>query len=225
MAHPAIYHPPCVPVSCDVESRGWLQALSGTGPGRDDAAERLHALLLRAARFEVARRHRAVGTGGGSRDLDDLAVGAAGGALLAILSKLHTYRGASRFTTWAYKFALLETAAALRRRPWQGREVPLDDDRWAHLLDERRASPEAQTEVAELISAVRDAIAEVLTPHQRAVLVALTLNDVPIDVLAEQRATTRGALYKTLHDARHKLRERLAQDGFATDLPHARSRP
>ena len=64
---------------------------------------------------------------------------------------------------------------------------------------------------------MRDAIAEVLTPHQRAVLVAITLNDVPIDVLAERWNTTRGALYKTLHDARRKLRTRLAEGGLAVD--------
>jgi RNA polymerase sigma-70 factor, ECF subfamily len=62
---------------------------------------------------------------------------------------------------------------------------------------------------------VGDAIAKVLTPHQRTVLVAITLNDVPIDVLAERLGTTRGALYKTLHDARKKLRARLATDGLA----------
>jgi RNA polymerase sigma-70 factor (ECF subfamily) len=85
------------------------------------------------------------------------------------------------------------------------------------LPDDRRPSPSGQAEAAELIHAVRDAIAEVLTPHQRAVLVALTLNDVPIDVLAERRGTTRGALYKTLHDGRRKLRSRLASDGLALD--------
>jgi RNA polymerase sigma-70 factor (ECF subfamily) len=235
MVHPVPYRPPRVPISaderrassarpsCDVESLGWVRALSGTGRERDDAVERLHALLLRAARFELARRQRAGGLGRSSGDLDDLAVLAAGDALLAILRKLHTYRGASRFTTWAYKFALLEAAATLRRRPWQGREIPLEDDGWAQLLDDRRAAPEAQAEVSELLVAVRDAIAEVLTPHQRAVLVALTLNDVPIDVLADRQATTRGALYKTLHDARRKLRARLAQDGLATQLPPVRS--
>ncbi|MGH2783283.1 MAG: sigma-70 family RNA polymerase sigma factor [Thermoleophilaceae bacterium] len=199
----------------DAESLGWLRALSGTGPERDEAVERLHALLLRAARFEVNRR-RAL-SGGGSGDLDDLAMQAADDALVAVLSKLHTYRGDSRFTTWAYKFALLEAAARLRRRPWHERELPLEADGWARLPDDRRASPAAQTETSELIHAVRDAIAEVLTPHQRAVLVAITLNDVPIDVLAQRRGTTRGALYKTLHDGRRKLRARLAEDGHALD--------
>jgi RNA polymerase sigma-70 factor (ECF subfamily) len=199
----------------DIESREWLQDLSSTGRERDDAIERLHALLLGAARVEVAGR-RAV-TDVGSRDLDDLAVHAADDALVAVLSKLHTYRGDSRFTTWAFKFALLEAAVRLRRRPWIGRELPLEAEGWAQLRDERHASPAGQAEANELIHAVRDAIVEVLTPHQRAVLVALTLNDVPIDVLAERRGTTRGALYKTLHDGRRKLRARLAKDGLALE--------
>jgi RNA polymerase sigma-70 factor (ECF subfamily) len=205
----------------DGESCGWLAGLSDAGPTRDATIERLHALLLRAARFEVARRQRAVSaSGGGSSDLDDLAMHAADDALVAILRKLHTYRGDSRFTTWAYKFALLEAAVKVRRRPWHGREVPLEADGWDQLLDDRRATPDGQAEASELIGAVRDAIAEVLTPHQRSVLVAITLNDVPIDVLAERRGTTRGALYKTLHDARRKLRARLAQDGLAIDAIH-----
>jgi RNA polymerase sigma-70 factor (ECF subfamily) len=149
---------------------------------------------------------------------EDLAMQAADDALMAIMSKLHTFRGDSRFTTWAYKFALLEAGVKVRRRAWQGREVPLESDGWAHLPD-RRAVPDAEAETAELLGAVRDAIADALTPHQRAVLVAVTLNDVPIDVLAERLATTRGALYKTLHDARRKLRARLAAHGLDPDSP------
>jgi RNA polymerase sigma-70 factor (ECF subfamily) len=206
----------------DAESASWLRALSADGDEHDDAVRRLHALLLRAARFEVARRQRA-GTGSGADDLEDLAVQATADALVAVLGKLHRFRGDSRFTTWAYKFALLEAAAKLRKRPWHGREVSLDDDGWAQLLDDRYAAPETRAEAGELLGAVRDAIAEVLTSHQRAVLVAIALNDVPIDVLAERRHTTRGALYKTLHDARRKLRARLAEDGLAAALPSAES--
>jgi RNA polymerase sigma-70 factor (ECF subfamily) len=197
----------------DAESLGWLEALSGAGAARDEALERLHALLLRASHVEIARRQGAAG-GDGARDCDDLAMQAADDALMAIMSKLHTFRGDSRFTTWAYKFALLEAGMKIRRRTWQGREIPLEADGWAQLPD-RRASPGADAETAELLGAVRDAIADALTPHQRAVLIAITLNDVPIDVLAERLATTRGALYKTLHDARKKLRARLADDALA----------
>jgi RNA polymerase sigma-70 factor (ECF subfamily) len=191
----------------DADSETWIAALGGApGPGRDAAVARLHALLLRAARFELRRRGTRV-------DVEDLAHQAADDALVAILAKLGTYRGQSRFTTWAYKFALLEAAVKARRRAWQGREVALDDEGWA-VVAEPRHGPGADAETAELLRAVQEAIATVLTPHQRAVLVAITLRDVPIDVLAERLGTTRGALYKTLHDARRKLRAHLALQGL-----------
>jgi RNA polymerase sigma-70 factor (ECF subfamily) len=196
----------------DPDSAAWLRALDATGTQRDAAVDSLHALLLRAAVTEVSRRRSSTATSGA--DLDDIAVQAADDALMAILRKLHTYRGDSRFTTWAYKFALLEAASALRRRPWHGRELPLEAEGWARLADNVGMSPPGQAEASELIEAIRAAIAEVLTPHQRGVLVALTLNDVPIDVLAERRGTTRNALYKTLHDGRRKLRARLAEKGL-----------
>jgi RNA polymerase sigma-70 factor, ECF subfamily len=158
----------------------------------------LHALLLRAARFELRRR-------GAGRDLDDLAHQSAHDALLAILAKLDTFRGDSRFTTWAYKFALLEAAVAMRRRTWQCREIPLEPDVWPQLVD-RAGGPAQAAEQRELLRAIRCGIETALTDHQREVLVAVALNDVPIDVLAERLHTTRGALYKTVHDARRRLR-------------------
>ncbi len=203
----------------DAESDAWVRRLSGDGRDRVEAVEDLHALLLRATRFELRRRQPGVSVVA-SVGLDDLALQAADDALVAILAKLHTYRGDSRFTTWAYKFALLEAAVKARGRPWHGRELPLEGDAFAEVLDDRRA-PSTQAEAAELIHAVRDAIGQVLTPHQRAVLVAIALNDVPIDVLAERRNTTRGAVYKTLHEARRKLRMRLADDGLALDATDA----
>jgi RNA polymerase sigma-70 factor (ECF subfamily) len=204
-----------VRVETERDSRAWVQALSGAGSDREEAIESLHALLLRAARFELNRRCR-LGVRKSAAEVDDLATQAAGDALVSVLRKLHTYRGESRFTTWAYKFALLEATVKLRTRPWHDREIPLEAEGWERLSD-MRTSLAGQAETAELIDAVRDGIAEVLTPHQRSVLVALTLNNVPIDVLAERRNTTRGALYKTLHDARRKLRARLAQRGLTVD--------
>jgi RNA polymerase sigma-70 factor, ECF subfamily len=193
----------------DADSPAWLAALGAAGPGHDAAVARLHALLLRAARFELRRR-------GAHADLEDLATQAADDACVAVLAKLPTFRGQSRFTTWAYKFALLEAGVKARRRAWQGREAPMADDGWALLADARHG-PGADAETAELLAAVRVAIDAALTPHQRAVLVAITLQDVPIDVLAERLATTRGALYKTLHDARRKLRAELERQGLHPD--------
>jgi RNA polymerase sigma-70 factor, ECF subfamily len=193
------------------DSESWLSSLRAAGEERELAVARLHGLLLRAARFEAARRMPVL-RGVGGREVDDLAVQAADDALVAVLSRLDSFRGASRFTTWAYKFAIYQTAVTLRRRAWQDREVLLEPQSWAFLPD-RGEQPHQHAEVAEVLAAVRDGI-DALTPHQRHVLVALTLNDVPIDVLAERLGTTRGALYKTLHDARRKLRVHLAERGL-----------
>jgi RNA polymerase sigma-70 factor (ECF subfamily) len=190
----------------DEESRTWLAELRSTGATQDAAVKRLHELLLRAARFEVARRRPTLPSLR-RNELDDIAHEAAHDALMSVLARLDDFRGESRLTTWVYKFALYEAAAKLRRRSWQGREVPLEPETWA--MFERSGGPESELERAELLRALKDAIETALTPHQRDVLVALALNGVPIDVLAERLETTRGALYKTLHDARRKLRDHL----------------
>ena len=197
------------------DSRGWVSALRRPGPERDEAVAALHELLLRAARFEVSRRRAALSHVRGE-ELDDLALQAADDAVVAVLGKLDDYRGASRFTTWAYKFALLEAGVRLRRRAWQEREVVLEPEGWPLMADTGQ-SPQGQAEANELMLAITDSIDSCLTEHQREVLVALTLNGVPLDVLTDRLNTTRGALYKTLHDARRKLRTELATRGFALD--------
>lgn len=194
----------------DAESRAWVSSLAAGGAAGEDARRRLHELLLRAARFEINRRRESHPHLRGN-DFDDLAHQAAGDAMLAILRKLDTYRGESRFSTWAYKFALLEAAVKLRRRAWQGREIPLEPEHWA-VLAEPDKSPAGSVEDRELLSTLITAIERELSPHQREVLVAIALNGVPIDVLAERLNTTRGALYKTVHDARKKLRAHLGSD-------------
>ena len=199
----------------DDESREWLRSLQADGAVRDEAVARLHELLLRAARFEVARRRPTMPHLRGN-DLDDIANEAADDALVSVLRRLDDFRGASRFTTWAYKFALLEAAVKLRKRAWQGREVPLEPESWG-LFTSAGLEPGAAAEQSELLTTLQQAIKEVLTDHQRRVLVALALNGVPIDVLAERLETTRGALYKTLHDARRKLRKHLESCGLQPD--------
>jgi RNA polymerase sigma-70 factor (ECF subfamily) len=203
------------PDLAQADSRAWLSALRRPGPERDQAVARLHELLVRAARFEVSRRRATLSHVRGE-ELDDIALQAADDALVAVLAKLDDYRGASRFTTWAYKFALLEAGVRLRRRAWQEREVVLAPEAWPLVADAGQ-SPQSRAETGELIQALKLSIDSCLTDHQREVLVALTLNGVPLDVLAERLGTTRGALYKTLHDARRKLRSELARTGFTLD--------
>jgi RNA polymerase sigma-70 factor, ECF subfamily len=196
----------------DAESRTWLVGLRADGERGEDARRRLRDLLLKAARFEINRRREALPHLRGG-DLDDLAHHAANDALLAILGKLDSYRGESRFTTWAYKFALLEAAVKLRHRAWQGREIPLAPEHWSMFADQG-SSPATGAESREVLGSLGGALQTELSPHQREVLVAVALNGVPIDVLAERLNTTRGALYKTIHDARKKLRAHLAEAGL-----------
>lgn len=195
----------------ELSSEQWLAALRSSGHRREAAVAGLHGLLLRAARFELSRRRAALEFVRGE-ELDDIANQAADDALVAVLGKLDQFRGGSRFTTWAYKFALLEAGVRLRRRAWQDREVVLEPEAW-RSFEAGGGSPHEQAESNEVLRELRDAIDRALTPHQRRVFVALALNDVPIDVLAERMGTTRGALYKTLHDARRRLRAELRDEG------------
>ena len=189
-----------------------LEALRRPGPVRDAALAELHALLLRGAHHELRRRPDVLARLSRG-EIDDLAHQATHDAMAAILAKLDTFRGESRFTTWAYKFVLLEAGVKARRRAWQGREVTLEDETWRHIADSARGAQQT-VEDSDLLRAIVDAIAGTLTPYQREVFTALALNGVPVDVLAERLATTRGALYKTLHDTRRKLRATLADAGY-----------
>jgi RNA polymerase sigma-70 factor, ECF subfamily len=192
-------------------SRPWVEDLRSDGARGQAAVADLHTLLLKAARFEVGRRAAELSHLRGG-DQEDLAQQAADDALMAVLRKLDDFRGESRFTTWAYKFALLEAAVKVRRRAWQGREIPLEDEAWSAFAD--AGAPAGRgAEDAELFAALREEI-ERLGERQREVLVAVALNGVPIDVLAERLGSTRGALYKNLHDARRNLRAALATRGF-----------
>jgi RNA polymerase sigma-70 factor, ECF subfamily len=203
---------PAATPSLDVDSHAWPRSLRASGRIGEEAVAQLHALLLRAARFEVGRRARSLPHLRGS-ELDDIALEAADDALVSVLRRLDDFRGDSRFSTWVYKFALVEAAVKLRKRAWQAQELPVEPGSWS-LFADLGLEPDAQLEQRELLSALQTGIAEMLTPHQRRVLVALALNGVPIDVLAERLETTRGALYKTLHDARRALRGHLAELGL-----------
>ena len=200
-------------LALDTESADWLRDLQDAGGARDDAIGRLHALLVRVARGEAGRR-RATLPARAAEEVDDLCVQAASDALMAILSKLGTYRGTARFTTWACKFVILEASARLRRHAWRERRVELDDTIWDRLSDQ--APPVLKRlEDAQLIGALHRAVDAHLTERQRLIFQSVTMDDVPIDVLAERLGATRGAIYKTLHDARVKLRRALTDAGYA----------
>jgi RNA polymerase sigma-70 factor, ECF subfamily len=201
-----------IPAGLDAESAEWLQGLAGGGARREAALARLHDRLLRIARREAARRGPRLAISG--PELDDLAYQAAADALLAIISKLGQFRGESRFTTWAYKFVIFEISAKIGRHFWRRPQVPLDAEDWERLPGWFGFDPAQQAEWRDLLAALRRAVDTELTPRQRQVFVAVVLNGVAMETLVLSMASSRNAIYKTLFDARRKLRAALAANGY-----------
>ncbi len=206
----------------DAESQAWLHALNhASSRERDTAHARLHEMLLRIARSETRRRNASLRVSG--PELDDLAFQAAADAMMAITSKLSTFRGESRFTTWAYKFVILEVSAKIGRHFWRERGVSFDAEDWDRLPDRFGLHPPQEAEGRDLAAALRSAVEEELTERQRRVFVALVVNDVPLDALILELNTNRNAVYKMMFDARRKLRAALVAKGYlgSNDVRHA----
>jgi RNA polymerase sigma-70 factor (ECF subfamily) len=210
-----------VPSRLDPDSARWLAELADDCPQRDAALAELHAILLRAARRELARRGSLQQITG--PELDDLAYQAAADALLAITAKLGQFRGESRFTTWAYKFVIFEVSAKVGRHFWRNPSRSLDAEDWSLLPDRLGLDPAQESESRDLLAAVRRAVDTELTPRQREVFVAIALNQVPLDTLVIKLGTNRNAVYKMMFDARRKLRAALVANGYLTDEESRRS--
>jgi len=197
------------PIHLDETSAAWLRAL-GAGPAtRHAAVSDLHGMLVRAARAELRRRpSRIVGA-----ELDDVAHQCADDALLAILAKLDTFRGDSRFATWAYRFVILEVATKHARHFWHKPRVALDEHQWEQLPSRAELDPQRRAEWNDLVAALRDAVADELTPHQRLVFSAIALREIPLDTVVAELGSSRNAVSKTMFDARRTLRRALAKHG------------
>jgi len=204
---------PVVAAEVHAENAEWLAALKAGGERRDAALSKLHRLLLRAARSEATRRLGSLPEAVRG-ELDDHCVQAADDALMSVVSDLDTFRGDSRFTTWAYSFVIFQMSTRLRRAAWRGRHVDLRDPAWERLVARAGSAGPARAESGEILRIIRDCVAERFTDRQRLVFEARLLHDVPIDVLAERLCSTRGAVYKTLYDARRKLRAALVDAGY-----------
>jgi RNA polymerase sigma-70 factor (ECF subfamily) len=206
---------PAAAARLDPESAEWRRALSDTGPRQEEALARLHRMLVRIARSEVRRRAARLDITG--PELDDLAYQAAADALVAITRKLEQFRGESQFTTWAYKFVIFEVSAKIGRHFWRHPAIPFDTEDWDQLPDRFGFNPAQQVEWRELLAALHRAVDESLTARQRAAFVAIVLNNVPLDTLVIELGANRNAIYKTLFDARRKLRAALAANGYVGD--------
>jgi RNA polymerase sigma-70 factor (ECF subfamily) len=196
----------------DAESAEWVRSLRSSGAEGNAALQRLHGLLLRVARAELRRRNSRSLIAG--PELDDLAYQVSADAMVAITAKLDQFRHESRFTTWAYRFVILEVSNKLGRHFWRSPDVSIDEEDWDRLPGSFGLDPQRRAEWQELIDALRRAIDETLTPRQRRLFVAIILNGVPVDALAVELGSNRNAIYKALFDTRRKLRQTLVANGY-----------
>jgi RNA polymerase sigma-70 factor, ECF subfamily len=196
----------------------WLVALRSDGEAQTAALSELRAYLLRAALYTLYRCRSTLGSLAPA-DIGQLAEDCAQDALSAILGHLDQFRGASRFTTWAYKFAVNTALVAARRERWA--RVPLDRLLESPDLGERIGSfsdaspdPERRALQGQILAAIRQGIESHLTERQRQALIAVVFEEVPLDELARHWGSNRNALYKLLHDARRKLKAHVIERGF-----------
>jgi RNA polymerase sigma-70 factor, ECF subfamily len=195
---------------CDAETAEWLRVLDRRSPDHGSGLSTLHERLLRIARSELRRRTSSVS----GVELDDLAHQTAADAMVAILAKLDTFRGESQFTTWAYRFVILEVSHKLGRRYWRGPTVSWDDEQWDSLPDRVGVDPHEHAAARGLVTLVRETVDRTLTEHQRAVFVEVVLHGVPLDAICDRDGVTRSAVYKTVFDARRKIRAALVANGY-----------
>jgi RNA polymerase sigma-70 factor, ECF subfamily len=212
-AIPAVSIPPAQ--GLDAESAAWLRRLCDHGGDRPEAERDLHARLVRIAVAEV--RRRAAGTWIAGQELDDVAHQAAADAMIAILAKLGDFRGESRFTTWAYRFVILEVSSKLGRHYWRNPPVTLDEGRWADLPDRFGLDPEQHVAAAGLLAEIRRVVDDELTAHQRRIFTAIVVDGIPLDALAPKLGLQRNAIYKVVFDARRKIYRALVTKGYLDD--------
>ncbi|MGH8987322.1 MAG: sigma-70 family RNA polymerase sigma factor, partial [Acidimicrobiales bacterium] len=142
---------------------------------------------------------------------------AAADAVVAVMGKVGEFRGESRFTTWACKFAIFEVSTKVSRHFWQRPTTPMDVEDWDRLPDRFGLDPARVTEWRDVVEAVHRAVDDELTDHQRRVFVAIVLDGMPLDALVAELGSNRNAIYKTLFDARRKLRASLVTHGYLDD--------
>lgn len=190
----------------------WIEALSD--PVSDEALTDLRTLLLHGLRASLSNRI--------STDLDSITEDFAQEALLKILKNVHTFRGESKFTTWAQKIAIHVAFTELRRRRWKDVslqefiETPEGEEYTPIILKDPDASPELEATQSNIIDVVTDLIDSELTERQRTAMMAILQGGMAMDEVARQLGTNRNALYKLLHDARKRLQERLEEKAELT---------
>ena len=195
----------------------WLNDLSSSGASQESALDDLRQIILKGLTYSIGKY-----LSYDSPQFEPLTDEVAQETLLRVLSRLNTFEGRSQFTTWVHKIAVRIALTELRKRKW--RDISLDE-----IIEERSLSetprivsdsgfgPEISTEQRDILSQIDRLIKEELTEKQRTALTAISIEGMPIGEVAQRMDTSRNALYKLLHDARLRLKQRMADEGLTTD--------
>jgi RNA polymerase sigma-70 factor (ECF subfamily) len=197
----------------------WRRDLKTPGQAQEAALADLRVIIARGLPYALSKWLSPT-----DPQFDSLVEETVQETLVRVLSYLDTFEGRSKFTTWVHKIAVRIAISELRRKRWK--DISLDD-----LLTEDGAieeleimashgpSPEDSTERSELLNQVKRIIAEELTDKQRNAIVAILIHGMPVDEVANRMEMKRNALYKLLHDARLRLKQRMAESGLTpTDV-------
>ncbi|HNB53729.1 MAG TPA: sigma-70 family RNA polymerase sigma factor [Anaerolineales bacterium] len=194
----------------DRTNEQWLAELRG--PEQPQALADLRELLLRGLRAALGNRIQ--------RDLDHVMEDFVQDGIIKIMDNLDTFRGESRFTTWAQKIAVNAAFTELRRRRWQDISLQqMVEDQEGNeftpaILTDPDATPEEQSTRRAMMTFVQKMIDEELTERQRQAIQAVIFNETPMEEVARRMNTNRNALYKLIFDARQNLHRKMAENGF-----------
>jgi RNA polymerase sigma-70 factor, ECF subfamily len=192
----------------------WQRDLRSDGPSQEEAIIDLRDLLLRATLYTL-NRSPGIMVNWDQDEITQWAEDCTQDALIAVLGHLAEFRGDSKFSTWAYKFAINTTYMALRRKHWK--DVPLDKLTDGYFKDQSQVHDQDLSVLqGEVWETIRDTIRDELTEKQRQVLELIVFDEVPMDVVVQHFGANRNAIYKLLHDARQKLKLKLLEKGFGT---------
>jgi RNA polymerase sigma-70 factor (ECF subfamily) len=193
----------------------WLSDLRAEGEIRSAAIEDLRAIIEKGLPYALSRW-----LSPDQPQFNSLVEEVTQETLLRVLDQLGTFEGRSQFTTWVHKIAIRIALTELRRKRWRDSsldELTENEDMPppSGLLADPQASPETSAERTDMLDRVRRIIDEELTERQRQALLLLSVQDMPMEEAARKLKTNRNALYKLLHDARLRLRTRLATEEIA----------
>lgn len=202
----------------DRTNEEWLADLRTAGEAKETALADLRAIILAGLPYALSNY-----LSPDNPQFQSLTEEVAQETLLRVMSHLDTFEGRSKFTTWVHKIAVRIALTELRRRRW--RDFSLDSlveenekgFSFPSLLEDASANPDALTEQSDMLSRVGRLIDEELTEKQRQAMVATTIQGVPLEEVARQMGMKRNALYKLLHDARLRLKQRLAKEGLTPE--------